>query len=295
MSVESAPSLAEFLGAPLAEIAKVAPATMVYGVGGTRRQAAFAGIEPWSNQFAQWARTGSLRSIDLIFRHGVRNLFLIAFSPGNFREIHNQREQMMEKLHWFLAGPEATADYARFGWRVRLLGTESVPELKMTAEHLCKVTPVQSRHTLYWTVVPNEESPWEQLLAATQRSQAKTRTEAVLALYGEDIPPATLYLAFGKPVISLDLIPPLLVGQVQCYWSQQPGYSLTETQFRMILYDYAYLRPTWHEGKGERAKAALAQREAWTDGPLLGLGMRLGPFWYPGPMSSPAWTNAEEL
>jgi hypothetical protein len=295
MSGESMPSLAEFLAAPLAEIAKVAPATMVYGVGGTRRQAAFAGIEPWSTQFAHWARAGSLRSIDLIFRHGVRNLLLIAFSPGNFKEADNQREQMMEKLHWFLAGPETTADYLRFGWRVRLLGTESVPELKVTAEHLCKVTPMQSRHTLYWTVVPNEESPWEQLLAATQRSQAKTRTEAVLALYGEDIPPATLYLAFGKPVISLDLIPPLLVGQVQCYWSQQPGYTLTETQLRMILYDYAYLRPTWHDSKGERAKAALAQRPAWQDGPLLGLGMRLGPFWYPAPMFSPAWPNAEEV
>lgn len=96
---------------------------------------------------------------------------------------------------------------------------------------------------------------------------------------GEDIPPATLYLALGKPTISLDIIPPLLIGNIQCYWTQQPGYTLTEKQLRTILYDYAYLRRTWREEKLDRAKEALADRPAWEEGPILGLGMQLGPFW----------------
>ena len=58
-----------------------------------------------------------------------------------------------------------------------------------------------------------------------------------------------------------------------------------------MFYDYAYLRPTWRADKLDRAKAALAHREAWEDGPILGLGMRLGPFWYPAPTSSAAWSD----
>jgi hypothetical protein len=295
MSVESAPSLAEFLGAPLAEIAKVAPATMVYGVGGTRRQAAFAGIEPWSDRYVQWARAQTLSSVDLIFRHGVRNLLIIALTPDNLREVDQYRAQLYERARWVIAGAESVAEYARLGWRVRLLGTESVPELREAAASLWTLTSAQSMHTLYWSVVPDADAPWRQLLAAVQQTQAKTRSEAIRALYGEDIPPATLYLAFGKPMISLAILPPLLIGQLQCYWSQRPGYTLTEAQLRTILYDYAYLRPTWRAEKVERAKSALLHRQAWEKGPLLGLGMRLGPFWYPAPMSSPAWPNAEEV
>jgi hypothetical protein len=95
-------------------------------------------------------------------------------------------------------------------------------------------------------------------------------------------------------MFSFELIPPLLVGQVQGYWSQQPGYSLTEAQLRTIFYDYAYLRPTWREEKLERAREALVHRQAWEEGPILGLGMRLGPFWYPAPMVSPAKSQDQE-
>lgn len=41
MSTKLPPTLEEFLAAPTAEIANVAPATMIYGVGGTRRHAIF--------------------------------------------------------------------------------------------------------------------------------------------------------------------------------------------------------------------------------------------------------------
>lgn len=289
MNSATVPSLKEFLAAPLEEVAKIAPATMVYGVGGTRRQAVFAGLEPWSNAYVRWAREQTLRSADLIFRHGVRNLVVVGFTPDNLREIDRDSAYFIEGAKWVIAGDDALSDYARLGWRVRLLGAESIPELKATADRLRAATPSQYTHTFYWNVVPNIDSPWHELLAAAQRTKATTREEVTQALYGEVIPPATLYLAFGKPMLSLAVIPPLLIGQIQGYWSQQPGYTLTETQLRTVFYDYAYLRPTWQEEKTSRAKEALAQRKAWEEGPLLGLGMRLGPFWYPAPMTSPAW------
>lgn len=290
----SIPSLEEFLAAPAEEIAKVAPATMIYGAGGTRRHAVFNGIEPWSEEFVYWMRDVMLSRIDLIFRHGVQNVFVTALTSDNFREVNRYQTQLLERAKWFIAGPESMADYARLGWRVRLIGTENITELRETTERLQTTTPTQSEHTLYWNMALDSESPWQQLLSAVQRAKASTRAEAIRALYGEEIPPATLYLAFGKPTILVDLIPPLLIGQLQCYWTQQPGHTLTEVQLRTILYDYAYLRSTWRAEKLERAKAALDQRKAWEEGPILGLGMRLGPFWYPAPMSSPAWSAGQE-
>jgi hypothetical protein len=295
MSARPIPTLAEFLAAPIEEVARVAPQTAVYAAGGTRRRAVLEGIEPWSDAFLHWARQRLLSRIDMLFRHGIRNLFITTFTPENFREVNRYQAQMMQRLDWFVAGPETLADYKHFGWRVRLFGTEGVPELGPTADSLRRNTPATAPHTLYWMVVPDEESPWQQLLAAAHRAKAQTRAEVMRALYGEEIPPITLYLAFGKPMVTFTLIPPLLMGQLQCYWSQQPGYTLTEAQLRTILYDYAYLRPTWQAEKLERARAALAHRQAWEEGPTLGLGMRLGSFWYPAPMTSPVWLpNGEE-
>lgn len=291
MKMEGIPTLEDFLAAPIETVAKIAPITAVYGAGGTRRRAVFEGVEPWSDEFVNWARTRILSCIDLIFRHGVRNLFVTTLTPDNFREVNRYQAQLLERTHWFIAGDETLIDYKQYGWRVRLVGAENVPLLKDTAEYLRTVTPTVGTHTLYWNVVPTSESPWQELLAAAQRSHGCTRAEVVRSLYGEDIPPATLYLAFGKPAILPEIIPPLLMGQVQSYWSQQPGYTLTETQLRTILYDYAYLRSTWREEKLERAKEALAHRQAWEEGPILGLGMRLGPFWYPAPMVSTAWST----
>ena len=294
MSTESIPTLEEFLAAPVEEVVKVAPTTMIYAPGGTRRQAVFKGIEPWSDDFVHWARERLLRCSELIFQHGVQHLLMPFIVPGNLQEVNRYQKQLLERAIWGVSGPESQADYKRLGWRVRLLGSESLPELKMAAEYLREHTAAKSAQTLHWFAVADTDSPWRELLTAVHQSQAKTRTEAVLALYGEEIPPATLYLATGKPTISFDLIPPLLVGQIQAYWSQQPGYSLNETQLRTIFYDYAYLRPTWRAEKLERAKEALVHRQAWEEAPMLGLGMRLGPFWYPAPMSSPAWPPEQE-
>lgn len=291
MYQDTVPSLEEFLRLPVTEIAKIAPATAVYGAGGTRRRAVFEGIEPWSNEFLDWARKQIFSRIHLLFQHGIQNLFITTLTPDNFREVNRYQEQLVERTDWFTAGTESLADYERCGWRVRLVGANDIPSLHETAQRLRDKTVAQGSHTLYWNIVPDMEASWQQLFAVAQQSPTCTRTDIIRALYGEDIPLITLYLAFGKPTILPEIIPPVLLGQVQCYWSQQPGYTLTETQLRTILYDYAYLRPTWQAEKLERAKAALANRQAWEEGPTLGLGMHLGPFWYPAPMSSAAWST----
>lgn len=78
--------------------------------------------------------------------------------------------------------------------------------------------------------------------------------------------------------------PPLLIGKLHCYWRQSLGYALTAGQVRSVIYDYAYTRRTWLADKSGRADEALNYRPVWDDPPTLGIGMRLGPFWYPEPI-----------
>jgi hypothetical protein len=134
---------------------------------------------------------------------------------------------------------------------------------------------------VWWYVHARPESPWESLFALIVRSGASSRAEAIRAVYGEDIPLATLYVGFGKPLVVPDLVPPLLMGELQCYWTQRPGSDIGEETVRRILYDYAYLRRTWREDKRGRYAQVSAQRALWNRQIILGTGTRLGAFWYP--------------
>lgn len=275
------PTLAQFLTASLEEIARFAPASMVYSPGGTRRKAAMLGIAAGSQDYFHWARQATLQCADTIFRCGVRHLFTGTLVPSNFQELTAYHHQLLDWVKWGVAGEEAVADYQRYGWRVRLVGAEQVPALQESAHKLIEATPAQAHHTLWWTVVLNDDAPWQSLFSANHQTQPPTRQQAIQTLYGEQIPLITLYLGFGKPLVSFNMLPPLLAGNLQCYWLQQPGYDLTEQQFRTILYDYAHLRQTWREDKTGRAEQALEYRQVWEQDVIIGLGQRVGPHWYP--------------
>lgn len=280
MSHASYPPLEEFLASPLEQVASVAPQTMIYSNSGTRRDAALNGIA--AKDYPAWSLPRMHAVAEIFFRYGIKHLMWPMLMPSNYNETTpGYRENIERWVAHGLAGDAAIAYWRRQGWRVRMLGAESAPALRDMAARLAAETDRESQQTLWFYVVPSADLQWEWLLAAAARSQARTRSEAIRALYGEDIPPATLFISSGKPLINLDLLPPLLIGELQCYWDQRPGYRLTDQDFRRILYDYAFLRPTWQEDKSDRAASALAHRSAWENGPIIGLGKRLGPFWYP--------------
>ena len=272
-------SLETFLQSTITDIASLVPATVVYTMGGTRRAAAIAGMKPESDAYIEWTRQQMVQGVEMLFRYGVKHVFVMAITPENYREAGAYRERLLDFTDWGIAGPEAIADYTRMAWRVRLLGSEDIPELKPTAERLRQHTAQASNHTLWCLTVPDEDAPWRQIL----QTNAQTRQEAIQALYGEAIPPITMFLSTGKLMFNLNLLPPLLVGKVQCYWRQQPGHSLTEQEWRTILYDYAYTRATWRQDKEGRAEQALAHLDTWRTAPTVGIGTQLGPFWYPAP------------
>ena len=284
------PSLTDFLDAPRTDVRSVAPPAMMYAAAGTRRSAALAGLGSHSEEYVTSSRRQMMEACALIFDHGVRHIFTVLASPGQFSEVGRYRARLVDWILWGVNGPEATQDFARRGWRVRLLTDPSLPELDELQKKLAapeSAAVVSEGKTLWFLVVPDADAPWRWALDAIHRSGARTQAEAIRALYGEDIPLISLFLGFGKPVIAPELLPPLLGGAVDCYWSQRPGYQLTEAEFRRILYDHAFVRSTWQADKSGRGEEALATRAAWEAGPVLGLGMRLGPFWYPQPFALP--------
>lgn len=270
----------DFLKAPVAEVAGYAPASIVYAPSGTRRGAALAGVPLQGAQFAHWMHQGMVNACDILFTHGVRNIFTLAIGSGQFDETGDYPDQMVDWLEWGLTDPKILAEYDALGWRVRLL-TDDAPRLRRIADQLHAHELQRHTKTLWYTVATTAESPWGWIIQAIVRSGARSRRDAVYSLYGEDVPLVTLFLSFGKPIVTAELFPPLLVGKVQCYWSQRPGYALTVHDWRLILYDYAFLRTTWQADKSDRTKDVLNYRTLWERGPILGLGQRLGPFWYP--------------
>jgi len=282
------PNLADFLDYPIEEVRKTAPGTFIYAASGTRRAAALAGLPTQGDEFARWTQGQLFRVVELIFHHGVEHLVMPMLGPSQFHEITAEyQEYLWRWFEWGLTGPDALALYQAKGWRVRMAFCDFNPRIREAGIRLREATPQGGQHTLWCVAVPEYHLPYEWMLQAAHQSGAQTYQEAIAALYGENIPPASLYLSTGKPLLSSLQIPPLLMsGPLQGYWSQRPGYSLDEAQFRAILHDYAYLRRTWLEDKTGRAEQALAHRETWEKGLTLGVGTRLGPFWYPAPIGN---------
>jgi hypothetical protein len=286
MLTTSYPQLEAFLAAPEAEIAKLAPETVIAAFGGIRRSAILAGMDPDSKATMAWQRQGVLRCFELLFQHGVGHV-IAPLAIGKLLATEGvARQRVLAGIGWQMAGPEALAEYARLGWRVRMIGIEQLPELESSAEQLRSSTSTERTPTLWIWVCADPEAPIQAIFDAAHRTGARTRAELARLLYGEDIPPAALLLGFGEPTFSYELIPPLLMQRLEAYWIQRPGYRLDQPMLRRILYDYAYLRRT---GSGvernERYAHIQSQRAAWLTDWVLGVGIEVGGFWYPAPFA----------
>lgn len=306
------PTLAEFLAWSISDIASglsvadtcsgdtsagkrsIVPASMVYAPGGTRRSAVFHGIKPWTPEYVEWGWLETLRCVDLIFRFGVEHVFLPLIMSGHVREYGGDATHLMQMLTRFLTNAKMLDKVAEFGWRVRLVNFDDLPDLERASRAFEAATSDGSQQVLWLMTTTDPESHWRAVFQNARQGKFATREQAICAMYGEYVPLISLYLGFGKPTVNPELFPPLLQGDIQCYWSQQAGYSLTEKQLRMILYDYAFLRQTWQQDKTSRAAQAEADQALWESEFILGLGRRIGPFWYPDMQGYPTDVLTEE-
>lgn len=281
ISAQTVPRWEDFAAAPIAEVRQVAPATLILTNGGTRRRAFLAGVP--DNEFIAWSRQEMIRCLDLVFQHGVQHIFTTALAETNYEEVTaGYREKLAEWTWWGLAGEEALADYQRLNWRVRVVGADSWPGLEGLDRFVRQKTAAHSGPTVWFTVAATAEARWREMFAALNGRVVQSRAELIRLVYGEEIPLADVFIGSGKPQVFASIVPPLLIGNLQCYWRQHLGYDLDAETIRRIFYDYAYLRQTWQADKSARTEAALAYRAVWEENPaVVGLGQRLGPFWYP--------------
>lgn len=275
------PTLEEFMAASVEAVAAVAPRSMVYAPGGTRRSATFAGIEPWSAEYIRETQDRFAACLEVMFANGVEHVFTPMIMVGHTNEVDDVEQQLIVLTGEFATDPHLLGIARNHSWRIKLAPSSYDALLEPYIACLEQNCPENSTRTWWLTITPSYDTWWSKLFAAVKAGDVLNNVDAIRALYGEDIPPITLCFAFGKPMVSPDLFPPLLMSNVQCYWSQQVGYTLTDRQFRKVLYDYAFVRRTWQKNKTLRAKQAEAFRDTWEQEMILGLGKRLGPFWYP--------------
>jgi hypothetical protein len=283
MTQSAPPDRATFLDATDAEVAAIAPATAVYALGGTRRRAAMEGI-PLDETYIDHSRPQMVDNIAIFFRHGIRHLIVPCLGPRQLAEVAPYGERIIDWSIRALAGPEMLEDYRRLGWRARMIVTSPIPALHAAAERLRQEPSDPRFPTIWYYFVADDTDPWAELFAAVQRTGARTYAEALRAVYGEEVPPATLFVGFGKPVTGTTLVPPLLCApNMQCYWMQRAGLRLTDRMLRDILYDYAYTRQTWRADRRFRYEQSAEQQTVWETTQILGVGSAKNGFWYPEP------------
>lgn len=287
MAQNAVPERATFLAAPAAVVAAVAPATAVWAFGGTRRRAVMAGI-PLDETYIEWSRPQMVENIDLFFRLGIRHLLVPVLGPNQTAEVGLYGERIIAWIVQSLAGPTMLDAYRQRGWRVRMILPSPIPVLQEAAARLVQEPVPPDAPTIWYYLVAEHDDAWQDLLDTIHRTGARTYAEAQQAVYGEALPPATLLVGFGKPVVGTTLIPPLLCGPaVQCYWTQRAGLRLTEPMLREILYDYAYNRRTFRPDRQGRYEQAPAQQALWDTTAILGVGVALDGFWYPASFPGP--------
>jgi len=191
MTVDSYPSLEKFLAATLEEVVQVAPATMIYATGGTRRAAALAGLS-LGDHYAEWSLVQMLESFTLIFRYGVRHLIAPDGRPQIFAERGLYRDRVFQWLRSGLTGHKTLDFYRAANWRVRLVvAGDRIPELADIADTLDEATSAATGPNLWFFTTLDYEQLWSWIGRAFI-SGARTRAEAVRVLFGDDIPPANL-------------------------------------------------------------------------------------------------------
>ena len=274
----------EFCALPPQEIAQLIPQSMIYAAGGTRRAATLAGIKD-QDKYVQWSAEQLLISFGLFAKYGVKHIVTHAIVPTQWKEnTPGYREKLVGWISGSLLGEGTITAYRARNWREAMIGIEGISEFKSVAKKLKKTFPAKANYnlTIYYAATPTYSSHWKNV-GRTLSKRIASQDDLILAQYKEAIPPIKLYIGYGKPVMSSAVCPPLLgaFDGMHCYWLQKPGFVTNERSVLKILYDYAYTRKTWLKDKSQRTVKVLNFRDAMSRETVLGVGMRLGPFWYP--------------
>ena len=273
----------DFLTSPPEFVRSVAPITLILGAGGTRRRSELMSKRDTNWSYLTSTRDEMFRFIELLFSFGVQHIFVPVIVDGNFNEVTpGYKEMLFNAINQQLAGDDSLHWYQEQEIQARLVGSEMIDELSHVAAKLMSMTPQTHCKSLWYTVTSSSIDVWNFTLARLASTGVDNHRDALIEIYGQAIPTDDIMLLdFGKPQVFASVVPPLLSVRVHCYWRQHLGYAFDETMVRKIFYDYAFLRRTWQQDKSGRAKQIYNFVDEIENPPVIGLGKRIGPFWYP--------------
>ena len=265
------------------EMDRVAPDTIIYAPSGTRRHAILNGVADSGWDYAEWSRVQLFNCFELLFQYGIRHIILPLMSADLLKEATpNYTEYVWDWVKWGIGSEVSLADYERMKCQAHILLGQGYPVLRNTLETIRATHKPERDPYIWYGITPDVSASWIITLNLIKQLDRipETPDQAVKLLYGLDIPSPKILIGFGKPAFQPAINPPFLIrGEMASYWSQLPGYSLNEGQLQSILHDYWDIRPTWQRNKDGRD--VLKHKDIWLEGSILGVGKRLGNFWYP--------------
>jgi hypothetical protein len=272
-----------FRDLPIEAVRSVAPRTVMLCGAGTRRAAMLQGLHPKSQlEYFRWSLLESCASFERWFYHGARDLFICLFRSSQVREGGAYKRGLIPLTIQVLTELADTWTNTPPPYALRTFGDSDFPELSAILERLRAVTDRPGIPRLWWTFFATPSSPYTHSFARLAGRIVHTQAEAIAAIYGSDVEPCHLYVAFGKPILTAELQLPFLIDEAQAMWYQTPGYHiLSDSMIRRMIYEAVYTRSTWAEDKGDRYETVPRNRAVWNQPLVLGFGRRMGGFWYP--------------
>lgn len=280
------------------------PKTAVFAAGGTARWFILNHLDGWPGDMSYWPgylQQGGrqfLRIAQMFFDHGVRTLFTHAIVPGQLegrdeRYVSLALTSGMERL---AATPEFLQFYQENGVRVRFFGDYRRELERLECEGtLARFDEVQDRtrtndrHVLYWGFNSQEDRITPVLELAVEfyqrHGRAPSREEVVRLYYGEAVEPVDIYVGFNRPRTA-GLMPPLLEGHADLYFTVGLSFDFSERQLRSILYDHLFARRGRHRDYAELPASAFAEMRSFyllNQEGVTGVGRRYEPgaIWHP--------------
>jgi hypothetical protein len=312
--------LAWFQGLSTPEVASMVrergPETVVFAAGGTTRWFILNHLNGWPRDMSYWreyAQQGGERFLSIarmFFDHGVRVLFTHAIVPG---QLEGKGKGYMPKalttgMKRLAGSPEFLRFYTEYGVRARFFGDyrqalegSEYEEILALFDELEEQTKANDRHLIYWGFSTRKDQSAPILELAIQYYQdhrrVPSREQLVELYYGEPIAPVGVFIGFNRPK-DLGLMPPLLGGQSDLYFTVGLSYDFSQQQFRSVLYDHLYARRGQHRDYAQLPQDAFAEMQAFyrlNRQQIVGIGRYYEPgaIWYPLPQVRlpPAWTG----
>jgi len=289
--------------------------TVVFAAGGTTRWYILNYLDDWPKDWSYWRECLNqggnqfLRITQMFFDHGIRTLFTHALTPGQF-DIAKGEEYLPLAL---TAGMDKIAGsieflhfYDEYGVRVRFFGNyQQVLEGSKYKSTLALFDEVEeqtknnNRYRLYWgfNSEPDQITPVLELVVQYYQNhgRAPNLKEAIELYYGEPVEPVDVFISFNRTKTA-DLMPPLIEGQADLYFTVGLSFDFAQPQLRSILYDHLYARRGRHRDYEELPSSAFSEMQTFyrlNQAAVIGVGKRYarGAVWHPLPQVHlpPGW------